>query len=82
MSILKQPLHFYPDQTKAPKTIQDLDEKIKDADGLVFITAEYNAACPPGLLNLIDYFPPASFAFRPSCIIAYSMGKYFVTETS
>ncbi|XP_064652897.1 quinone reductase-like [Lineus longissimus] len=76
VSLLKQPLHFYPDPTQAPEILQSLNSKIQEADALVFVTAEYNATCPPGLLNLIDHFPPASFAYKPSSIIAYSMGPF------
>jgi len=72
--LLKQALQFYPDQSKAPQILRDLNEKIKAADAFVVITAEYNRQMPPALTNLIDHFPPASYAYRPSAIVSYSLG--------
>ncbi|XP_064653002.1 quinone reductase-like [Lineus longissimus] len=76
--LLKKPLHFYKEDSlsEAPAELRRLNEKVKEADAFVFITAEYNATCPPGLFNLIDHFPLKSFAFKPSSIIAYSVGPF------
>jgi len=72
--LLKQALQFYPDPSKAPQILRDINEKIKNADAFVVITAEYNRQMPPALTNLIDHFPPGSYAFRPSAIVSYSLG--------
>jgi len=72
--LLKQPLQFYPDPSKAPQILRDLNEKIQKADAFVVITAEYNRQMPPALTNLIDHFPPRSYAYRPSAIVCYSLG--------
>jgi NAD(P)H-dependent FMN reductase len=74
LPMLKQPLHFYPDQNQAPAQLRELDEKIKSADAYIIITPEYNRQLPPALTNLIDYFPPRSFAFKSSAIVTYSLG--------
>jgi len=74
LPLLKQPLQFYPSPTQAPKVLQDLNEKIKSADAFVVLTAEYNRQMPPALTNLLDHFPPLSYAFKASAIVSYSMG--------
>jgi len=55
LPVLNQSLHFYA-PGKAPKQLQDLDEKIKAADAFIVLTAEYNRQMPPALTNMIDFF--------------------------
>lgn len=76
LPLLKQPLQFYPDQTKAPQIVRDLNEKIKSAHAIVLVSAEYNRSMPPALTNLIDHFPPRSFGFKTSAIVTYSLGNH------
>jgi NAD(P)H-dependent FMN reductase len=45
----------YP-QGEAPEELQRLAGKIRDADGFVFVTGEYNWGVQPGLKNLTDHF--------------------------
>src|SRR5258708_12406387 len=40
----------------APEQLQGLASKIRDADGFVFVTGEYNWGIQPGLKNLTDHF--------------------------
>jgi NAD(P)H-dependent FMN reductase len=40
---------------EAPEQLQRLAGKIRDADGFVFVTGEYNWGVQPGLKNLTDY---------------------------
>lgn len=75
LPLLKQPIQFYPDPKKAPQIVQDLNDKVKKADAYVLVTAEYNRSMPPALTNLIDHFPPRSFGFKSSAIVAYSLGN-------
>lgn len=49
-------------------------EKIKTVDAFVIVTCEYNHCLPPGLLNLINHYPPTAFAKRPSSTVCYSPG--------
>jgi len=74
LPLLKQPLQFYPDPSQAPQQIRDLNEKIKAADAFIIIAAEYNRQMPPALTNLLDHFPPISYAFKASAIVCYSLG--------
>ena len=43
-------------QDNWPKTLIELEEKIKKADGVIFVTPEYNFSVPGYLKNCIDWF--------------------------
>jgi NAD(P)H-dependent FMN reductase len=58
----------------APEPLQRLADKIRDADGFVFVTGEYNWGVQPGLKNLTDYFLEEWF-WRPAAIVSYSAGR-------
>lgn len=73
---MKKPFHFYKDRSEAPKVLQETNKLIEDADCFVVITAEYNHSMPPALTNLLDHFPIASYKYRPSGIVSYSMGSF------
>ncbi|MEA2898312.1 MAG: hypothetical protein QOJ84_3927 [Bradyrhizobium sp.] len=59
---------------QAPATLEILAGKIRDADGFVFITGEYNWGMQPGLKNLTDHFLEEWF-WRPAAIASYSAGR-------
>jgi NAD(P)H-dependent FMN reductase len=59
---------------KAPEQLERLAGKIRDADGFVFITGEYNWGVQPGLKNLTDHFLEEWF-WRPAAIASYSAGR-------
>ena len=73
--MLKMPLHFYPDPSQAPSYLLEVNERIKAADAYVLVSAEYNYSIPPALSNMLDHFPMSSYAFKPTGIAVYSMGK-------
>jgi NAD(P)H-dependent FMN reductase len=58
----------------APEQLQLLAGKIRDADGFVFVTGEYNWGVQPGLKNLTDHFLEEWF-WRPAAIASYSAGR-------
>jgi NAD(P)H-dependent FMN reductase len=60
---------------EAPGTLERLARKIRDADGFVFITGEYNWGVQPGLKNLTDHFLEEWF-WRPAAIASYSAGRF------
>ncbi|XP_071942557.1 FMN-dependent NADPH-azoreductase-like [Antedon mediterranea] len=76
LPLLKKPLHFYKNPSEAPPLLVDLGNRIKEADGYVVITGEYNHSIPPALANLLDHFPGSSFSYKPSGIVCYSPGQY------
>ena len=59
---------------KAPEPLERLAGKIRDADGFVFVTGEYNWGIQPGLKNLTDHFLEEWF-WRPAAIVSYSGGR-------
>src|SRR6202161_4231897 len=58
----------------APPALEELAAKIRDADGFVFVTGEYNWGMQPGLKNLTDHFLEEWF-WRPAAIVSYSAGR-------
>jgi NAD(P)H-dependent FMN reductase len=63
----------YP-KDKAPPALEELAGKIRNADGFVFVTGEYNWGMQPGLKNLTDHFLEEWF-WRPAAIVSYSAGR-------
>src|SRR6478672_10639366 len=60
---------------QAPEALEQLARKIRDADGFVFVTGEYNWGIQPGLKNLTDHFLEEWF-WRPAAIASYSAGRF------
>jgi NAD(P)H-dependent FMN reductase len=58
----------------APAALENLAGQIREADGFVFITGEYNWGMQPGLKNLTDHFLEEWF-WRPAAIVSYSAGR-------
>ena len=58
----------------APAPLEKLAGQIRDADGFVFISGEYNWGIQPGLKNLTDHFLEEWF-WRPAAIASYSAGR-------
>lgn len=63
----------YP-EGEAPEAMETLAGKIREADGFVFVTGEYNWGMQPGLKNLTDHFLEEWF-WRPAGIVSYSAGR-------
>ena len=59
---------------EAPAALEKHAAQIGDADGIVFITGEYNWGIQPGLKNLTDHFLEEWF-WRPAAIASYSAGR-------
>jgi NAD(P)H-dependent FMN reductase len=60
---------------EAPAALEKLAGQIRDADGFVFITGDYNWGIQPGLKNLTDHFLEEWF-WRPAAIASYSAGRF------
>ncbi len=60
---------------QAPAALEQLAGQIREADGFVFITGEYNWGIQPGLKNLTDHFLEEWF-WRPAAIASYSAGRF------
>ncbi len=61
------PPAYMPTQTKEGKAWQ---EKVADADGFIFLTAEYNRSIPAPLKNAIDYLFD-EWKEKPATIVSY-----------
>jgi NAD(P)H-dependent FMN reductase len=73
LPILERMYKEYPPGA-APARMQELAQKIRAADGFVFVTGEYNWGMQPGLKNLTDHFLEEWF-WRPAAIASYSAGR-------
>jgi NAD(P)H-dependent FMN reductase len=60
---------------QAPRALEELANKIRDADGFVFVTGEYNWGVQPGLKNLTDHLLEEWF-WRPAAVASYSAGRF------
>ncbi|XP_037035138.1 FMN-dependent NADPH-azoreductase-like isoform X2 [Bradysia coprophila] len=74
--IVKAPLHFYPNPADAPQWLRDTNDAIKEADGFLMLSPEYNYTLSPALTNMIDHFPPSSYRHKPAAVVTYSMGNF------
>src|SRR5687768_4824891 len=73
LPILDRMYKEYP-KGQAPADLEALAQKIRAADGFVFVTGEYNWGVQPGLKNLTDHFLEEWF-WRPAAIVSYSAGR-------
>jgi len=73
LPILDRMYKEYP-KGQAPAALETLAGKIRQADGFVFVTGEYNWGVQPGLKNLTDHFLEEWF-WRPAAIVSYSAGR-------
>jgi NAD(P)H-dependent FMN reductase len=73
LPILERMYKEYPAGT-APAAMEQLAQKIRSADGFVFVAGEYNWGIQPGLKNLTDHFLEEWF-WRPAAIASYSAGR-------
>ena len=78
-SYAKYPLYNFDDQqaTGIPKEIDELNDAIKAADGVLIVSPEYNWSVPAGLKNAIDWVSrckEVSFKDKPVCIQSAAPG--------
>jgi NAD(P)H-dependent FMN reductase len=66
---------MYKEMESPPEKLQKLQKILKEADGYVPITPEYNHSFSSALKNTLDYFLEEYF-FKPSAIVSYSMGPF------
>ncbi len=64
------------DQDPAPDAVESLRRRIEEADALLIVTPEYNAAIPGGLKNAIDWASrphgESALAGKPAAIVSSS----------
>jgi len=72
---LLQKMYKEYDEGKAPDYLEKIASMLKEADGFIIVTGEYNHSIPPALKNLLDHFQKEYF-FKPSAIASYSAGRF------
>jgi NAD(P)H-dependent FMN reductase len=66
---------MYKEMPHPSETLQFLRNQIKEADGYLPVTPEYNRSTSSALKNILDYFLE-EYYFKPSAIVSYSPGSY------
>ena len=66
---------MYKEMKDPDQKLKDLRAMIKDADGYMPVTPEYNHSTSSALKNTLDYFLEEYF-FKPSAIVSYSVGGF------
>ena len=59
----------------APERMEAIAGLIRQADGFLVVSGEYNHGIPPALKNMLDHFLEEWF-WRPSAIACYSAGNF------
>jgi NAD(P)H-dependent FMN reductase len=66
---------MYKEMPNPPENLRDLWNKIKDAEGYLPVTPEYNHSTSAAMKNTLDYFLE-EYNFKPSAIVSYSPGGF------
>jgi chromate reductase, NAD(P)H dehydrogenase (quinone) len=74
--------HFAYAAGKAPEALAVLAEAIRDADGYVMVSPEYNHSMSPALAHLLNHFGSSLYAYKPSAIVTYSAGQWGGTRAA
>lgn len=64
---------FEPGQ--APEAMEQVGQILRNADGFIIVSAEYNHGEPAALKNLLDHFQ-SEYLYKPSGIVTYSAGSF------
>jgi len=60
---------------EAPPEMETIAAALRDADGFIVVSGEYNHSIPAALKNLLDHFQK-EYVFKPSGIVTYSAGPF------
>ncbi|MFD1348882.1 NADPH-dependent FMN reductase [Oceanobacillus caeni] len=76
LPINELPFYNEDEELNPPELVKILREKIKESDGILFATPEYNASIPAVLKNAIDWFSKVEpvLVNKPAMIVGASMG--------
>jgi len=66
---------MYKEMENPPTKLKELQTMIKDADGYIPVTPEYNHSISSALKNTLDICLEEYF-FKPSAIVSYSVGGF------
>lgn len=68
--------HFSYSKRAVPQDLDSLADKIREADGYIMLSPEYNHSISPALTNLLNHFGSSLFSYKPSAIVTYSSGQW------
>lgn len=63
-------------RSAVPTGLKALAEKIKQADGYLMVSPEYNHSMSPALAHMLNHFGSSLFSYKPSAIVTYSAGQW------
>jgi NAD(P)H-dependent FMN reductase len=63
------------EEGQAPEAMEKVGEILRNADGFIIVSAEYNHGEPAALKNLLDHFQ-SEYLYKPSGIVTYSAGPF------
>src|SRR5919199_1369807 len=66
---------MYKEMINPPEMLSGLENKIRDAEGYMPVTPEYNHSTSAAMKNTLDYFLE-EYYFKPSAIVSYSPGGF------
>src|SRR3712207_4205763 len=66
---------MYKEMDNPSEKLKDLRNKIKDSEGYLSVTPEYNHSTSAAMKNTLDYFLE-EYYFKPSAIVSYSAGGF------
>jgi NAD(P)H-dependent FMN reductase len=66
---------MYKEMENPSEKLVELRDKIKNAEGYIPVTPEYNRSTSSALKNTLDYFLE-EYYFKPSAIVSYSPGMF------
>ncbi len=59
----------------APENIEKVAQILKNSDGFMIVSGEYNHSIPPALKNILDHYYN-EYLFKPAAIVTYSGGPF------
>ena len=63
------------EEGQAPAAMEAVASVLREADGFIVVSAEYNHSVPAALKNLLDHFQ-SEYHYKPSGIVTYSAGPF------
>jgi NAD(P)H-dependent FMN reductase len=66
---------MFKEMSNPTEKLRDLQKKIRDAEGYMPVTPEYNHSTSAAMKNTLDYFLE-EYYFKPSAIVSYSPGGF------
>ena len=60
---------------QAPEAMEKVGQILRNADGFIVVSAEYNHGEPAALKNLLDHFQ-SEYLYKPNGIVTYSAGPF------